>query len=118
MSSGSEGDVVESMYDAALGHRSWGDVSGGLLGSLDGLTLNLFVHGRRSAAVEVVANVGASPEHLRLYAEHFAQHDLWATGALEQRLFGKAMMGSWVVEDHVLERSLIYNEFLRPIANV
>jgi len=28
------------------------------------------------------------------------------------------MMGSWVVEDRILERSLIYNEFLRPIANV
>lgn len=114
MPSGSKNDVVESLYDAALGHRTWGDASRSLVSSLDGLTLNLTVHHRKSPTVEVITNVGASPGDLRLYTEHFAQHDLWAIGAVEQRLFGRAMIGSQVVEDRVLERSLIYNEFLRP----
>jgi DNA-binding CsgD family transcriptional regulator len=118
MSSGSKNDVVESLYDAALGQRTWGDASRSLVSSLDGLTLNLIVHHRKSPVVELVSSVGTSPEHLLLYSERFAQHDLWALGALDQRLFGRAMIGSQVVEDRVLERSLIYNEFLRPIANV
>jgi DNA-binding CsgD family transcriptional regulator len=59
-----------------------------------------------------------SPEHLGLYGEYYARHDLWALGAVEQRLFGRALMGSQVVQDRVLERSLIYNEFLRPQVNM
>lgn len=118
MSLGSEHDVVKSLYDAALGHRSWGEVGCGLVSNLDGLTLMLSVHHQKHPPVDVVSTLGMSPEHLGLYGEYYARHDLWALGAVEQRLFGRALMGSQVVEDRVLERSLIYNEFLRPQVNM
>ena len=113
-----ENNVVESLYDAAFGRLSWDEVGRNLVRTLDGLTLMLSVHSRRTPAVDVISTLGMSSEHLRLYSEHYARHDLWALGALPQRLFGKALMGSQVVEDRVLERSLIYNEFLRPEVNM
>jgi len=118
LSMGGDIGVVESLYDAALGYRSWEEIGSSLASSLDGLSLNLLVQHQKSSTTELVASIGTSPDHLRLYGERFAQHDLWATGALDQRLFGRAMIGSQVVEDRILERSLIYNEFLRPIANI
>ena len=45
---------------------------------------------------------------------HFAQHDVWALGALERRIFGKALVGEQVVDDDAFLGSYIYNEYLKP----
>lgn len=117
MASRKENDLVEALYDAALGQRSWADVTHSLMTHMAGMTLMLSVLDSRSQAVEVVATQGMSARHLQDYA-HFAPHDLWVSGFMEQRLFGRALAGSQFVEERLLTSSYIYNEYLRPKMNV
>jgi DNA-binding CsgD family transcriptional regulator len=117
MTSRKENDLVEALYDAALGHLSWDEVGQRVVGYMGSTTLMLSVHQARSPAVDVVATFGMSPQILQEYG-YFAQHDLWALGALQKRLFGQAVTGPQVVEERTLMRSLIYNEYLRPKVNV
>lgn len=111
-----ENDIIDGLYEAALGVEPWAEATQRLAGAFGGLTLMLSTH--HQGSVEVVATLGMTPENLRLYSTQYAQHDLWAIGAVEQRLLGRAMLGSQVVEDRLLERSMIYNEFLRPKVNM
>ena len=116
MASRKENDLVEALYDAALGHRSWDEVTNSLMNHMAGMTLMLSVLSSRSQAVEVIATQGLSPQHLQDYA-HFAPHDLWVSGFMEQRLFGRALAGSQFTDERVLTRSYIYNEYLHPKVN-
>jgi hypothetical protein len=50
-----ENNAVESLYDAAFGRLSWDEVGRNLVRTLDGLTLMLSVHSRRTPAVDVHA---------------------------------------------------------------
>ena len=109
----SENELVEDLYDAALGCRSWAEVGHGLMNHVDGQTLMMSVHHPRTASVEVLGWLGMSAESLQEYPS-FAPHDLWASGYMERRLFGRAAIGSHVVDDRTLTGSLIYNEYLRP----
>lgn len=109
----SENGLVEALYDAALGHRSWPGLSQDLMGYLDGQTLMLSTQHARSGHVDVLGWLGLNVEAQQEYAQ-FAQHDLWVQGYVDQRLFGRAIIGSSVVEEQTLKRSLIYNEYLRP----
>jgi DNA-binding CsgD family transcriptional regulator/PAS domain-containing protein len=109
-----ETDVIGVLYDAALGYRPWPEVNQHLLEHVGGQTLMMSTHHPRSGQVKVLGWLGMSPDHLQLYPQ-FAPHDVWANGYIEQRLFGRAAIGSHVVEDRQLERSFIYNEYLRQI---
>jgi DNA-binding CsgD family transcriptional regulator/PAS domain-containing protein len=113
MDSRSENGLIEALYDAALGHRSWVGVSQDLMQHLGGQTLMLSTQHARSGRVDVLGWLGMSVEALHGYAD-FAQHDPWVQGYVGRRLFGKAIIGSSVVEEQTLKRSLIYNEYLRP----
>jgi len=113
----SENELVEDLYDAALGCRSWEEVNHGLLNHVDGQTLMMSVHRTKTASVEVLGWLGMSGESLQDYPS-FAPHDLWAAGYVERRLFGRAAIGSQLVDERTLTRSLIYNEYLRPRVGV
>lgn len=108
-----ENGLVEALYDAALGHRQWEEVGRQIVDYMGGRILMLSAHDPRTCAIDVVTTQGVSPEALRQYG-HFAQHDLWAQGYIEQGLNGRARIGSHMVDDSVLLRSYIYNEYLRP----
>lgn len=108
-----ENELLEDLYDAALGCRSWEEVNHGLLNHVDGQTLMMSVHHAKTASVEVLGWLGMSAESLQEYPS-FAPHDLWAAGYLERRLFGNAAIGSHLVDERTLKNSLIYNEYLRP----
>lgn len=116
MSSRKENDLIEALYDAALGHRSWDDASQEIMTHMSGMTLMLSVLHTRSAAVDVVSTQGLSPQVLQDYAQ-FAPHDLWVSGFMEQRLFGRALAGTQFLDERVLTGSYIYNEYLRPKVN-
>lgn len=113
MADSKENGPIEALYDAALGYRSWADVSQNLMEHAGGQTLMLSTHHLGTGSVRVLGWLGMSQEALQEYAQ-FAQHDVWHTGYVERRLFGRAVVGSSVVEERVLTRSLIYNEYLRP----
>lgn len=117
MASRKENDLVESLYDAALGHRSWDEVTHSLMDHMAGMTLMLSVLNARSLSVDVIATQGMSRQSLQDYA-HFAPHDPWVSGFVGQRHFGKVMVGSHVVDERTLTRTYIYNEYLRPTANI
>jgi DNA-binding CsgD family transcriptional regulator len=111
-----ENGLIEALYDAALGHCVWSDVGSQLVRHMEGTTLMLSVHHARQPLVDVVATFGMDRQTLADYA-HFAPHDIWAQGVLRHRELGKALIGTQVVEERTLVRSLIYNEYLRPKVN-
>lgn len=113
----SETELVEGLYDAALGCRSWAEVGHGLMGHMNGQTLMMSVHHSRTASVEVLGWLGMSVESLQEYPA-FAPHDLWTARYVDRRLFGRAAIGSHMVDERTLTRSLIYNEYLRPKVGV
>lgn len=113
MTSRDERGLVGALYDAALGYRSWIEVGQALMRHVDGQTLMLSTHQARTGQVDVLGWLGMPAESLPQYAE-FAPHDVWASGFVEQRLFGRAVVGSSVVQEQALTRSLIYNDYLRP----
>jgi DNA-binding CsgD family transcriptional regulator len=107
-----EGGLVEALYDAALGRQSWDECGRQLVDSLGGKTLMLSTHDARHATADVVVMLGMSAQVIQEYA-HFARHDVWALGALERGVMGKAVISPDVVEDRVLLKSYIYNEYMR-----
>jgi DNA-binding CsgD family transcriptional regulator/PAS domain-containing protein len=113
MDARSENVLIEALYDAALGHRPWLGVSQELMRYGGGESLMLSAQNTRTGQVDLLGWLGLSPEAIGEYAA-FAQHDVWVQGYVGRRLFGRMMVGSAVVEERALKRSLIYNEYLRP----
>lgn len=111
---GDDTEMVAALYDAALGCRPWSDVTQELLTHVGGQTLMMSTHHPRTGQVNVLGWLGMSTTALQLYPQ-FASHDVWIKGYVDQRLFGRAAIGSDVVDEPRLERSFIYNEYLRQI---
>lgn len=109
-----EDDLIGWLYDAAMAKLPWREVGAQITELLDGSTLNLFLTDPLAQDVELITTHGLSIEYLQLYAAEFAQHDLWTAAAYGNHVFNRAVIGSEIVPDAVLERSIIYNEFLRP----
>ncbi len=108
-----ENGLIEALYDAALGHQAWEHAGHQIREYLGSKTLMLSTHDPRHKKADVVLTLGMTARQVEEY-RHFAQHDVWALGALERRIFGKAVISSDVVDDGALLRSYIYNEYLRP----
>jgi len=100
-------------YDAALGKASWNDVGVNIAEVLGGRTLNLFVSGPSGHDVDLVTTHQLELQDLERYARDFARHDLWTNAAFGGRLFDRGLIGSQIVPDNTLRRSVFYNEFLR-----
>ncbi len=113
MERGEENGLIEALYDAALGYRLWEETSQQIADYMQGTILMLSAHDSRNAVVDVVSTLGMTSDHIGQYG-HFAPHDLWALGYMEQGLNGRARIGSHVVDDRVLMESHIYNDYLRP----
>ncbi len=108
-----ENEIVDAFYDAALGHQSWDQAGHQLRRLMAGKTLMLSTHDSAHSAADVVLTLGITQEQVQEYG-HFAAHDVWALGALQRRIVGKALTGEQVVAESTLLRSYIYNEYLRP----
>lgn len=108
-----EHELVDALYDAALGHDSWEQIGHRFRDYLGGKTLMLSTHDPTHSAADVVLTQGLTPRQVLDYRT-FAAHDLWALGALKRRIFGKALTSTQLVDDTVFLRSFIYNEWLRP----
>ena len=113
MVSPKENELVEALYDAALGRQSWEASGRQIIAALGGKTVMLSTHDPCHLVADVVLTLGLSEQDVQDYA-HFAPHDVWARGALDRALYGKALTSPDVVEDRTLLQSYIYNEYLRP----
>lgn len=107
-------EIIGVIYDAALGCRSWSEVTQSLLTHVEGQTLMMSTHHPRTGQVNVLGWLGMSAQSLPLYPR-FASHDLWASAYIDRQLYGRAAIGSHVVEESRLERSFIYNEYLQQL---
>ncbi|GEP61739.1 helix-turn-helix transcriptional regulator [Reyranella soli] len=108
-----ENGLIESLYDAALGHHAWEQAGHQIREYMGSKTLMLSTHDPLHKRADVVLTLGMTARQVQEYG-HFAQHDVWALGALDRRIFGKALVGEEVVEDDAFKRSYIYNEYLKP----
>lgn len=116
MLSHDEHDAIGRLYDAAMGEASWVEAGQSLAELLEGSALNLFHTGPSGIDVTMIATHGYTLDQLKQYADHFAVHDLWTRAALQGGKFDHGVIGSQIVPDSALEKSLFYNEFLKPVA--
>jgi DNA-binding CsgD family transcriptional regulator len=109
-----ERDLIGQLYDAAMGKLPWQDVGAGIAKLLQGTTLLMFEIDLHGKDVDLITNHDLPLEHLHTYVTEFAQYDPWTTAAFGNRYFNRPLIGSQIVPDAELERSLFWNEFIRP----
>lgn len=117
MTSVAETELVASLYDAALGRRSWQEIAKAITRLLSSSTLFLALHKPYGNATELVASVGYSDDLWQAYKNHYAPHDLVAAEVVHRHLFDQALLSSDLVDDRTIRRSTIYNEMWRPELN-
>jgi DNA-binding CsgD family transcriptional regulator len=108
-----ESELIEAVYDAALGRRSWEEVGGHVTRNMGGVSLLMAVVHPSRSSLDVVTTRELTPENLQDYAV-FADEDPWLESVRRQRLFNRSLLGSQLVQERDLLRTAIYNEFLRP----
>lgn len=112
-----ENDLLETLYEAALGRASWADATSEMAGMLGGETLILSVLDPRSLSVDVIGYKGLTADNIQEYL-NLAHHDPWLARATGTNLFNTAVIGTEIVRETELVNSFMYNEFLRPRTNV
>jgi DNA-binding CsgD family transcriptional regulator len=117
MAARNENDLVDSLYEAALGQQSWADATSDMVSVLGGETLILSVVDPRSLAVEVVGYQGLTTDNVQEYLQ-LAHHDPWLARATGRGLFNTAVIGTEIVQEKELINSYMYSEFLRPRTGV
>lgn len=117
MAARNENDLIETLYEAALGQRSWEDTTSDMVGMLGGETLILSVLDPGSLSVEIVSYQGLTADNVQEYLG-LAHHDPWLAGASNRGLFNAAVIGTEIVREEELVNSFMYNEFLRPRTGV
>src|SRR5688572_26213804 len=107
-------DLTGWVYDAATDKLPWRDIGSKLAHLLDGTSLALFMTDPLAERVETITALGVTPEDSQTYADHFVEHDLFMNSVLTNRMFRQPIIGSEIVHDDALARSIFYNEFLLP----
>lgn len=113
-----EEDLLGILYDAGLGQRSWDEVAKRLVKHMGGVTLMMSLYHPQRRTVELVTTSGLTADNLRQYSEYYAHHDLWAIGGMKPQFRNRVVAGWQIVPDRELERSMIYNDYLRPQINI
>lgn len=112
-----EDDLIEAMYEAALGQRSWDDATLDVTRGLGGESLMLSVLDPKDLSVEVVSHQGLTTNNVQEYLQ-FAHYDPWLSRVSDRKLFNKSLIGSEIVTERELVASYMYNEFLGPRTGV
>ena len=97
----------------SLGHQAWEQAGHQIREYMGSKTLMLSTHDPLHKKADVVLTLGMTAQQVQEYG-HFAQHDVWALGGADRRIFGKALVGEQVVDDDAFLGSYIYNEYLKP----
>jgi DNA-binding CsgD family transcriptional regulator/PAS domain-containing protein len=110
--------LVGLIYDAALDPDRWPDVLRSIAASVGAAGAALVHHDMRDHRGGILAAVGADPEAVRKYDEHFAAHDPWLKGGEVQGLLdtGTVRLGDELVARRELVRTEYYNDFAKPYA--
>lgn len=110
-----DSDLLEQIYDVALGRSSWDEVMVRLRAEFCTEHALLIAYGQRPGAVGTHCRSGADESAIRDYADHFAAIDPYVeamgSGVLPP---GKVMFGDDVVPGKVLCASEYYHDWFRP----
>lgn len=117
MAAPNENDLIEALYEAALGQRSWGEATSDMVSLLGGETLILSVLDPGDRSVEVIGHRGLTTDNLQEYLE-FAHLDPWLVRATDRKRTNAAVIGTELVTEAELVKSFMYNEFLKPRTGV
>lgn len=105
-----EGEIVGALYDAAMGNRSWHEVSHRLMTAMSGQSLILLVHD----PLEVIVTQNLPEEALRTYGAHYAPMDVWTRGMEKKQLTNRPVPGAELIDYRSLENTEFYCDFLKP----
>jgi DNA-binding CsgD family transcriptional regulator len=109
-----EAELIARFYDAALGRSSWQDVATAIVRLFDSVTVMLTIHKPVGNVSDIVVSLGITQKQRQAYRDHYASHAVISIESARRGLFDRAVLGSDVIDDNTLRRSLIYNEYLRP----
>lgn len=107
-------ELIGYIYDAATDKLPWQDIGTKIAKQLDGTSMALFMSDPLAERIEPIAALGVRPETQQIYADHFVEHDLWLKSVHANRQFRQPTIGSEIVHNDTLARSVFYNEFLLP----
>jgi len=109
-----ETEFIGRLYDAALGRLSWETIVAELATVIGSQTSSLISHDPLSDQTAILGMHCLPDDYMEVYGTSFFEHDLWTQEALRRRHYDRATLGIELVSEHQWERSVIYNEFLRP----
>lgn len=108
-------DLLEQIYDVALGHSSWDDVMARLRTGFAAEAGLLIAYGQGPEALSALCRSGYEEAVVQAYAEHFEAIDPYVaamkSGALPT---GRIMFGDDLVPAKVFCDSEYYNDWFRP----
>jgi len=114
MGSRAELEFIGKLYDAALGRTSWQAVVTSMADVIGSQTSSLIAHDPLRDRTGILGMHCLTDDYVEVYGQSFFGHDLWTHEALRRRHYNKSTLGTELVSEKDWERSVIYNEFLRP----
>lgn len=113
-------DVVEELYDAAVGGTPWSHVCRGMASVVEARSASLIVGDFASGRADLFHHGDFPPEAVAAYYAHYRAVDLWTTRAAQAAAsFARgplrASISGRLVPDTEFVRSEFYQDFGRPL---
>ena len=103
------------LHAAGSGEHDWQDALDAVMTNVGAGTASLYTS-TPARFVERLATPGFTPEAIRLYAEHYHQHDLWAAHGRYRSHHSprlKAVLGEEFISPSEFKNTPMWNDFLR-----
>jgi DNA-binding CsgD family transcriptional regulator len=103
------------IYEAILDEEAFAELPQALADAAGGRSALLHWRHSHDGAEVLVHSRYFTDEIMRAYADHFAGDDLWMNTGLASGIRNQAIAMNTLVADDVFARSVMYNEFIRPM---
>jgi len=103
------------IYEAILDDEAFAELPQALAGAAGGRSALLHWRHAHGGAEVLVHSRYFTDEIMRAYAEHYSGDDLWLSAGLASGIRNQAVAMDRLVADDVFVRSVMYNEFIRPM---
>lgn len=103
------------IYEAILDDEAFAELPQALAGAAGGRSALLHWRHAHGGAEVLVHSRYFTDEIMRAYAEHYSGDDLWLSAGLASGIRNQAVAMNTLVADDVFVRSVMYNEFIRPM---
>ncbi len=103
------------IYEAILDDEAFAELPQALACAAGGRSALLHWRHAHGGAEVLVHSRYFTDEIMRAYAEHYSGDDLWLSAGLASGIRNQAVAMNTLVADDVFVRSVMYNEFIRPM---